>query len=59
MFNALAGFFGQIIYVIYDLIPFEFCKYGISLIVFTIIVRTLMLPLAIKQAKSQEKMNKV
>lgn len=59
MFNALAGFFGQIIYVIYDLIPFEFCKYGISLIVFTIIVRTLMLPLAIKQAKSQEKVNKV
>ncbi len=59
MFKALAGFFGQIIYIIYDIIRFEYCKYGISLIIFTIIVRTLMLPLVVKQIKSQEKMNEV
>lgn len=59
MFKALAEFFGQIIYIIYDVIPFELYKYGISLIIFTIIVRTLMLPLAVKQIKSQEKMKEV
>lgn len=59
MFKAIPAFFGQILYIIYDIIPFELYKYGISLIMFTIIVRTLMLPLALKQIKSQQKMQEI
>lgn len=59
MFKAIPAFFGQILYIIYDILPFELYKYGISLIIFTIIVRTLMLPLSVKQIKSQQKMQEI
>lgn len=59
MFKAIPAFFGQILYIIYDILPFELYKYGISLIIFTIIVRSLMLPLSVKQIKSQQKMQEI
>ncbi|MDQ2086012.1 YidC/Oxa1 family membrane protein insertase [Herbivorax sp. ANBcel31] len=59
MFSAIPSFFGQILYFIYDAIPFELYKYGLSLIVLTIFIRTLILPLTLKQVKSQAKMQEI
>lgn len=54
MFDIIAGPMGSVLRFIYDNIAFQ--NYGIAIIVFTLFVKTLMLPLSVKQQRSAEKM---
>jgi len=57
MFDAIARVLGRLLYIIYKTIAFE--NYGISLILFTFIVKLALLPLTIKQVKSSQKMQEI
>jgi len=54
MFDIIAGPMGVILKFIYDHIAFQ--NYGIAIILFTMGIKTLMLPLSIKQVQSTSKM---
>jgi YidC/Oxa1 family membrane protein insertase len=57
MFDFIAAPMGAILKFIYDNIAFQ--NYGIAIILFTIGIKSLLLPLAVKQAKSTSKMEKL
>lgn len=57
MFNFIAKILGQLLYLIYNTIAFH--NYGISLILFTVIIKLALLPLTIKQLKSTQKMQEI
>ena len=51
MFDAIANIFGYLMNFIYSIVQ----NYGIAIILFTILIKLLLLPLTIKQQKSLEK----
>lgn len=53
MFSMLANIFGELLKIIYDLVG----NYGFSIIIFSIIVKLILLPLSIKQQKSMKQAN--
>lgn len=53
--TALAQLFGTILRAVYDFTG----NYGVSIIIFTIITKLVMLPLTIKQTKSMKQMNEI
>ena len=55
MFSAIANLFGYLLNFLYNLIN----NYGLSIILFTIVVKVLMLPLTIKQQRSMIKSSKI
>ena len=55
MFNFIANIFGYLLNFIYNL----FNNYGFAIIIFSILVKLLLLPLTIKQQKTMEKTNKM
>ena len=57
MLNAIARLLGSLLNIIYKTISFK--NYGVSMILFTIIVKLALLPLTIKQIKSSQKMQEI
>ena len=55
MFNFIANIFGYLLNFIYSL----FNNYGLSIIIFSILVKLILLPLTIKQQKTMEKTTKL
>ena len=55
MFNFIANIFGYLLNFIYNL----FNNYGLAIIIFSILVKLILLPLTIKQQKTMEKTNKM
>ena len=55
MFSAIANLFGYLLNFLYNLIN----NYGLSIILFTVVVKVLMLPLTIKQQRSMIKSSKI
>lgn len=55
MLSFIASMFGYVMKFIYDIVQ----NYGLSIILFTILVKILLLPLTIKQQKSMEKMQEI
>ena len=55
MFEWIASVFGYVMNFIYDLVQ----NYGIAIILFTILVKLMLLPLTIKQQKSMDKMKEI
>ena len=51
MFNAIASLFGYLMNFIYGLVQ----NYGLAIIIFTVLVKLLLLPFTIKQQKSLQK----
>ena len=51
MFDFFANLFGYVLNFIYNLTS----NYGIAIIIFTILLKLLMLPITIKQQKSMKK----
>lgn len=56
---ALYEFFGQILGFIYNNLTPGFYKYGITIIIFTLLVKLLLLPIAIKQQRAMADMQKI
>lgn len=57
MFDFIAKILGQLLYFIYNTIAFH--NYGLSLVLFTIIVKLALLPLTLKQLKSTQRMQEI
>lgn len=57
MFDLIARFLGPVLFFIYNTIAFK--NYGLSLILFTILIKVALLPLTIKQTKSTQKMQEL
>lgn len=57
MLDPIAKIFGQFLYFIYNTVAFQ--NYGLAIIVFTIVVKLLLLPLSIKQIRSSSRMQEV
>jgi len=57
MFNFIAVQLGKFLHLIYNTIAFQ--NYGLSIIFFTILVRILLLPLAVKQYRSLAKTQEI
>ena len=55
MLNFIASCFGYIMYFIYNLVQ----NYGLAIILFTLLIKILMIPLTIKQQKSLDKMQEL
>lgn len=55
MFNAIAVALGKLLYYIYGIVK----SYGLSIVVFTILVKLILLPLTIKQTKSMKQMQEL
>ncbi len=55
MFNFFANAFGYVLNAIYNLVN----NYGVAIIIFTIILKLLMLPISIKQQKTLKKSAKI
>ena len=55
MFDFFANLFGYILNIIYSLVD----NYGIAIIIFTILLKLIMLPVSIKQQKTMKKKAKV
>ncbi len=55
MFNFFANLFGYVLNTIYGIVN----NYGIAIIIFTIILKIIMLPISIKQQKTMKKSTKV
>ncbi len=53
--GTLSGFFGYILNFIYNLVS----NYGVAIIIFSIVLKVLLLPLSIKQQKTLIKTNKI
>lgn len=56
MFSAVANLFGYLLDVLYKLVN---SNYGIAIILFSILLRIILLPITIKQQMSVEKTNKI
>lgn len=56
MIEAIAGFFGMIIRLIYDMVN---NNYFLSIILFTVLTKVILFPLTLVQIKSMEKMNSI
>lgn len=57
MIDFIAKPLGSILFGIYELLPFS--SYGLAIVIFTIIVKLLLLPLTVKQVKSSSKMTEL
>jgi YidC/Oxa1 family membrane protein insertase len=57
IFDFIAKILGQLLYYIYITIGFH--NYGVSLVLFTIIIKLALLPLTLKQLKSTQKMQEI
>ncbi|AGC69719.1 membrane protein insertase, YidC/Oxa1 family [Thermoclostridium stercorarium subsp. stercorarium DSM 8532] len=57
MSDAIARVLGRLLYIIYKTIAFQ--NYGIALILFTLIVKLILLPLTIKQIRSSQKISEM
>jgi YidC/Oxa1 family membrane protein insertase len=57
MFDFIAKLLGPVLFFIYNTIAFK--NYGLSLIMFTILIKAALLPLTIKQLKSTQKMQDI
>lgn len=57
IFGFIAGPLGKLMYFIYKYLAFE--NYGLALIIFTVLIKLLLLPLTINQMKSTAKMQEV
>lgn len=55
MFNFFANIFGYLLQFVYFLVD----NYGLAIILFTIVIRAILLPLSIKQQKSMKKSNEI
>lgn len=55
MFNFFANIFGYLLNLIYDLVN----NYGLAMIIFTLVIKIVMLPLSIKQQRMLKKSNKL
>lgn len=55
--GSIASFFGDILFYIYENITFG--NYGLAIIVFTIIIKSVLMPLSLKSTKSSLKMQKI
>lgn len=55
MFNFIANVFGYLLNFLYNLLN----NYGLAIIIFSILVKLILLPLTIKQQKTMEKTNKM
>lgn len=55
MFEFLANFFGYLLSFLYDIVN----NYGLAIILFTVIIKILLLPLSIKQQKTMKKSAKM
>ena len=55
MFSAISNLFGYLLNLLYDLVN----NYGIAIILFSILLRIILLPITIKQQQSMEKTNKI
>ena len=55
MFNAIANIFGYLLNFLYNLLN----NYGLAIIIFSIVIKLILLPLTIKQQKTMEKTNKM
>jgi YidC/Oxa1 family membrane protein insertase len=55
--DFIAGPLGQFLYFIYK--HFSFHNYGFAIIIFTVIVKLVLLPLTVKQYKSTAKMQEI
>lgn len=56
MIDFIAGILGALIRLIYDIVG---QNYGLSIIIFTILTKILLLPITYKQSKAMEEMNKL
>lgn len=57
MFDFIGRLLGPVLYFIYNTIAFH--NYGLSLILFTILIKAALLPLTMKQLKSTQKMQEL
>ncbi len=57
MFDAIAKILGKVLYFIYNTIGFN--NYGLSLILFTVLIKCALLPLTVKQIKSTQQMQEI
>ena len=55
MFNFIANIFGYLLNFLYNLLN----NYGLAIIIFSILVKLILLPLTLKQQKTMEKTNKI
>ncbi|MDD2572933.1 MAG: YidC/Oxa1 family membrane protein insertase [Bacillota bacterium] len=55
MFNAIAVPLGKLLFYIYSLVN----SYGLSIVIFTILVKLILMPLTIKQTKSMKQMQEL
>ena len=55
MFNFFANIFGYLLNLIYEIVN----NYGIAIILFTLVIKIVMLPLSIKQQKMLKKNSKL
>ncbi|MGN1298573.1 MAG: YidC/Oxa1 family membrane protein insertase [Candidatus Scatovivens sp.] len=55
IFNFFADIFGYVLNVIYNIVN----NYGVAIIIFTILLKLIMLPMTIKQQKTMKKTNKI
>ena len=55
MFNFFANLFGYVLNIIYGVVN----NYGLAIIIFTILLKSLMLPISIKQQKTMKKTSKI
>lgn len=55
--SAIGLLFGKLMYIIYNSIGFE--HYALSLLLFTIVYKVILLPLSIKQIRSTQKMQEI
>ena len=56
MFSAIANLFGYLLNFLYELVNNNF---GIAIILFSILLRIILLPITIKQQKSMQKTSKI
>jgi len=56
MIDFIAGIFGALIRLIYDIVG---QNYGLSIIIFTILTKVLLFPITYKQSKAMDEMNKI
>ena len=55
MFSAISNLFGYLLNLLYDFVN----NYGIAIILFSVLLRIILLPITIKQQQSMEKTNKI
>lgn len=56
MFSTISNLFGYLLNFLYELVNNNF---GVAIILFSILLRIILLPITIKQQKSMQKTNKI